>query len=181
MIETIAALFSVFTSGAGGGLLGGIFGLFKQGQERKERIEMARINIERDEAEYRNAGEERKHSLLMLEKGAEIEIEKVEAETEAEIEVSHQAALSSAQDALKGLNTTSGMDNYRASVRPSLAYWAMGVFSIMLGWAFWEYKGHISDETGLDLLVGMFATLTFIATSMTTFYFVSRTNSAPAK
>jgi hypothetical protein len=179
MLTTVAALFSVFTSGAGGGLLGGVFGLFKQSQERKERVDMARINLERDQLEYSEAQKERTHSLTMLKAGASIELEKVQTETEAEIEVSHQNALSSAQDALKGLNTTTGMDNFRASVRPMLAYWAVALFSGMLIWAFIEYSDTISDGDGKEILLGMFGTLTFIVTSVTSFYYVSRRNTAP--
>jgi len=169
----------VFTSGAGGGIVGGIFGLFKQSQERKERVEMARINVERDQLEYENASKEREHSLLMLEKGAEIELEKVQTETEAEIEITQQNALSSAQDALKNLNTSTAMDNFRASVRPLLAYWGVTLFTAMLGWAFYEYKDTIDKDTGKQILIGMFATLTFIVTSITSFYYVSRRNSSP--
>lgn len=179
MLTTLTALFSVLTSGAGGGLLGGIFGIFKQSQERKERVEMARINIERDNLEYQNAKAERDHALLMLDKGGEIEVEKVQVEAEAEIEVAHQSALSSAQEVFKNLKTSTGMDNYRASVRPSLAYWGATLFTVMLCWAFIEFHSTIDAEIGKQILVGMFSTLTFIVTSITTFYYVSRRNSAP--
>lgn len=179
MITAITALFTVFTSGAGGGIVGGIFGLFKQSQERKERIEMARVNLERDQLEYANAAKERDHALVMLNAGAKVELDKVEMETEAEIEITHQHALSSAQDALKNLKTTSGMDNFRSSVRPVLAYWGAILFSVMLGWAFMEYRETINSETGKQILIGMFSTLTFIVTSITTFYYVARRNPSP--
>lgn len=179
MLTTLTAIFTVLTSGAGGGLLGGIFGIFKQSQERKERVEMARINLERDNLEYQNAKAERDHALLMLDKGGEIEVEKIQTEADAEIEVAHQSALSSAQEVFNNLKTTSGMDNYRASVRPTLAYWGAILFSSMLGWAFYKYHGLIDAETGKQILVGMFSTLTFIVTSITTFYYVARRNTAP--
>ena len=179
MLTALSGLFTVLTSGAGGGLLGGIFGIFKQSQERKERVEMARINLERDDLEYQNAKQEREHALLILEKGGEIEVEKVKTESEAEIEVAHQSALSSAQDALKNLKTTSGMDNYRGSVRPTLAYWGAILFTVMLCWAFWKFGGTIDKDAGKQILIGMFSTLTFIITSIITFFYVARRNSAP--
>ena len=179
MLTAVSGLFAVLTSGAGGGLLGGIFGIFKQSQERKERVEMARINLERDDLEYQNARQEREHALLILEKGGEIEIEKVKTEAEAEIEVAHQSALSSAQDAIKNLKTTSGMDNYRGGVRPTLAYWGALLFTIMLCWAFWKFGDTIDPDTGKQILIGMFSTLTFIITSIITFFYVARRNSAP--
>lgn len=190
MISALTALFTVMTSGAGGGILGGIFGLFKQSQERKERVEIARIEKERDELEYRNAESERKHAMDMLNRQAELgleqtrvagqlELEKVQTETEAAAEIANQKALNSAQKVFANLKTTSGMDNYRASVRPSLAYWFAFLFSLMLGWAFWEYREQIDPETGKQILIGMFGTLTFLVTSIGTFYYVSRRNSAP--
>ena len=175
----LTAILGILGSGAGGGLLGGFFGLFKQSQERKERVEMARINLNRDNAEYQNSRDERAHALLILEKGGQIELEKIQTESEAEIEVAHQSALSSAQDALKNLKTTTGMDNFRASVRPVLAYWGALLFSVMLGWAFVEFSDTIDKETGKQILVGMFSTLTFIVTSVVTFYYVGRRNSSP--
>lgn len=176
MITGLTALFSVLTSGAGGGIIGGIFGLFKQGQERKERVEMARLELERDEMEYKNASEERKHALIMLEKGAEMEAMKIETEAEAHIEVANQKSLGKAQDVFKSLKTTSGMDNYRASVRPTLSYWIAILFTIMIGWAFWKFNATIDDETGKTILIGMFSTLTFTLTSVVSFYYVSRRN-----
>lgn len=180
MLTTITGLFTILTSGAGGGLLGGIFGLFKQSQERKERVEMARVNLERDQLEYQNAKAERDHALLILEKGGQIELEKIQTESEAEIEVAHQSALSTAQVAeFKGLNTSGRMDNLRASVRPVLAYWAALLFTVMLAWAFIEFSDTIDIDTGKQILLGLFSTLTFIVTSVTVFYYVARKNSAP--
>ena len=179
MIEAISGIFAVLTSGAGGGLLGGMFGIFKQSQERKERVAMAQINLKRDQLEYQNAKAERDHALIMLDKTGELELRKVEAEADAEIEVTHQSALASAQDALKNLKTSSGMDDFRASVRPVLAYWGAILFTAMLGWAFYTYRDTIDSEIGKQILIGMFATLTFIVTSIITFYYVARRNPAP--
>lgn len=179
MFTAITTLFTVLTSGAGGGLLGGIFGLFRKSQDRKERVEMARISIERDQAEYANAAEERKHALAMLEKGAEIEVEKVAMETEAAIEVSHQQTLSSAQaEEFKGLNTTPPIDNLRASVRPILAYWSAALFTVMIGWAFYKYGHLITQADGKQILLGLFASLSFIVSSVVMFYFISRRNTS---
>lgn len=175
----MSALLALLTSGAGGGIIGGILGLFKQSQERKERVEMARIEQARDQMEYENAAAEREHALLMLDKTGEIELGKIQSETEAEIEVAHQAALSSAQDALKGLNTSTAMDNFRASVRPALAYGFSIIFSIMLAWTFWKFSDTIDAAAGHELLLGMFGTLTFLVTSIGTFYYVARRNPAP--
>lgn len=179
MFTAITALFSVFTSGAGGGLLGLVGGLFKQSQERKERVEMSRIDIERDAAGYANDKEERAHALIMLDKGASIELEKAQTETEASIDIENQKTLSSAQEVFKNLDTSTETDDYRARVRPNLAYWGVALFTIALGWAFYEFKDTIDEETGKQILVGMFATLTFIVTSITTFYYVSRRNNSP--
>lgn len=179
MITALSGLFAILTSGAGGGIFGGIFGLFKQSQERKERVEMARINLERDQADYANADKERAHALTMIEKGGEIEVEKIQTEAEAETEIAHQKALSNAQESIKNLNTTSGMDNFRASIRPSLAIWGALLFTIMLCWAFWKFGDTIDLVTGKQILVGMFGTLTFIVTSITTFYYIGRPNKRP--
>ena len=179
MLSTITALFSILSSGAGGGIVGGIFGLFKQSQERKERVAMAEIDVKRDILEYKNAEAERNHALVMLDKAGSLELEKVQTEAEAEVEVTHQNALSAAQDVFKNLNTSRGLDNYRASVRPTLAYWGAGLFSVMLCRAFYKYNGTIDEETGKQILLGMFGTLTFIVTSITAFYYLSRKNSAP--
>lgn len=175
----IASIVTLLTSGAGGGIVGGVLGLFKQRSERKERIETARINLERDKIDYENSEKERQHALVMLERGAKLELEKVETEAEKEIEVSHQKALSSAQDALKNLKTSTGMDNYRASVRPTLAFWFVLLFTVLLCWAFYSFHESITEETGGKLLEKLFSTLTFTVTSIVTFYYVARRNSKP--
>jgi len=176
----LTGILTALSTGAGGGLLGGLFGLFKQSQERKERVEMARIELERDTAEYTNDKAEREHALSMLEKGGRLEIEKVMTESEAEIEVSHQATLGAATIAeFSNLNTSSWMDNFRASIRPSLAVWASALFTTMLVWAFCEYSDKITAEEGKVILLGLFATLEFTVSSVVTFYYVSRRNSAP--
>lgn len=180
MIEAIGSVLGLLGSGVGGGLLGGIFGIWKQRQERIERAEMARIELERDQAEYSNAKEERAHSLVLLEKGAQIEVDKLEIEAEAEMDIANQAAMGKAQEAEFGnLGTTTGMDNFRAMVRPTLALWAWGLFNIMLGWAFYKFADRIDADMGLQILLGLFATLNFTVSSIVTFYYVARRNNTP--
>lgn len=190
MLTTLTALFTVMTSGAGGGLLGGIFGLFKQSQERKERIEIARIEVDRDKIEAQSAKEERAHAMEMLNRQAELGIEKIEVkgqmelekvltESEAAMEIENQKALGRAQGVFTQLDTTTGMDNFRASVRPALAYWFSAMFTVFLAWAFFKFGEKIDADTGKQILIGMFGTLTFLVTSIGTFYYVSRRNSAP--
>jgi hypothetical protein len=177
MITTLIALLS---SGAGGGLLGGIFGLFKQSQERKERVEMAHIELDRDTAEYANDQAERDHTLLVLEKSGRLEIEKVATESEAAMEISNQDARGAAViSEFKNLNTSGGLDNFRASIRPLIAVWAVSLFSYMLVWAFSKYSAGLSAVEGKEILLNLFATLSFTITSVVTFYYVSRRNSAP--
>jgi len=179
IVTILTGVFSIFTSGAGGGILGGIFGLFKRSQDRKERVELARLNLERDQLEYAEARNEREHALTLLKANGDIELEKIQTEAEAEMEVAHQSALSNAQGALKRLKTTSSMDNYRASIRPTLALWAAILFSGMLGWAFYSFRDLITIDEGKTLLLGMFATLNFIVTSVVSFYYVSRRDDSP--
>ncbi len=180
MIEAIGSVLGLLGSGVGGGLLGGIFGIWKQRQERIERAEMARIELERDNMEYANAKAERDHSLVLLDKGAKIELDKIETETEAEIEIANQVVMGKAQKAeFAGLDTTSGMDNFRACVRPTLALWAWALFNAMLGWAFYKFADRIDADMGLQILLGLFATLNFTVSSIVTFYYVARRNNTP--
>lgn len=177
MLTALTGIITVLTSGAGGGILGGVFGLFKQSQERKERIELEKIQVERDRLDIEDRKLEREHQLTMLEKGAELKIQEVQTEAEAEMEIANQAALQTAQKAeFSKLNTTSSMDNYRASVRPTLAYWAAILFSLALGYAFYKWNAKIDQDTGKQILLGMFGTLSFTVTSVVTFYYVSRRN-----
>ena len=175
----IDIILGVLTSGAGGGIIGGILGLFKQAQERKERIEVAKFNLERDRLEYENAEKERNYRLAMYKKGADIDFEKVQTEAEREIDVSHMEALSNAQEVFKNLKTSVWMDNFRASVRWVLAYWAATLFSIALIWSFYEYRGLITPESGKNILIDLLSTLTFVVTSIVTFYYIARRNKGP--
>lgn len=186
----IATLIALFSSGAGGGLLGGLFGLGKQWLERGERAQQRKDDLERDRLEYDNADKERSHALTMLNRTAELNLEQskveaaanlaeTEAETEAEIAVANQEALNSAQDVFKNLKTSTGMDNFRASVRPMLAYFFSILFSVCLWWFFDEYSSTITNEEGKSALLALVATLNFTVTSIVTFYYVSRRNSAP--
>lgn len=177
MIETIIAL---LTSGAGGGIVGGIFGFFKQREERKERLEVRKLDLERDRIDAEERKADRQHELIMLEKGADLSLRETEVTTEAEIAVANQSALKGAQQfEFQSLKTTSAMDNWRASVRPFLAYWAAGLFTTMLGWAFHKWHELITADQGIQILMGLFTTLTFAVTSVITFYYMARRNPAP--
>lgn len=173
-------LISLLTGGAGGGIVGAITGIFKQAQERKERVEMARIDLERDQAEYANAEAQRKHDLEVLEKGGQLKLQELQTESEVEMEVAHQQTLSTAQiEEFKNLNTSSWVDNLRGSIRPGLAIWFSALFSVMIAWAFYKYSNQITDTEGKQILLGLFTTLSFTVTSIVTFYYVARRNSAP--
>jgi hypothetical protein len=173
----LTTLFTVLTSGAGGGIFGGILGLFKSSQENKKEISLAEIEMKRDVAEYANATEQRKHDLLVIEKTGQLKLDGIETEAEMEIEVAHQSTLGKATIAeFRNLNTSTWMDNLRASVRPVAAYWFSILFSYMLIWAFWKYADSITPAEGKQILMGLFGTLTFAVTSILSFYFVARSN-----
>lgn len=169
-------VFGLLTSGAGGGIIGGVFALFKGAQELKEKIAFARIEKERDEMEYENAREERAHQVVLMEKGAQIELEKIQTETEAEVDIANQAALSRAQGQEFKLKTTSWMDNLRASVRPVLAYTFTLLFIGLSAWSFVEFASQLNDKDGKELLLMFIQTLTFTVTAIVTFYYVARRN-----
>lgn len=174
---TLTTLFTVLTSGAGGGIFGGILGLFKSSQENKKEIALAKIEKDREVAEYANAAEQRKHDLMVIEKTGQLKLDEIETEAEMEIEVAHQATLGKATVAeFRNLNTSTWMDNLRASVRPVTAYWFSLLFSWMLIWAFWRYADKITPDEGKQILLGLFSTLTFAVTSILSFYFVARSN-----
>ena len=173
----ISGILSILTSGAGGGLIGGIMGLFRQSTESKERIELAKLSIERDSLEYKEAELDRKHQLVMLNSGAQIELDKVITETEAEAEIATVSALGKAQKVFANLKTSTWMDNYRASVRPTFAYFVMAMFTVFLAWAFSHHSEGIGVDQGGLVLIGLLDTLVFMVTSITSFYFVSRPNS----
>lgn len=175
-MDILTTLFTLLTSGAGGGLLGGIFGLFRKSQEVKERIELEKIQMQREEYQRQDRASQRDHEVKILEMGGDIDLKQSINEWQGRIEVANQAALSKAQDSLNNLNTTSGMDNYRASVRPTQAYWITVMFTVMIGWAFSKWHGLITDEAGYEIMMGMFSTLSFAFTSVIMFYFVNRNN-----
>jgi hypothetical protein len=49
----------------------------------------------------------------------------------------------------------------------------------MLAWSFWKFNDQLDSETGKLILLGLFSTLSFIVTSVISFYYVSRRNSKP--
>jgi hypothetical protein len=180
----MSAILAMLLGGSGGGVLGslfgGVFGLFKQNMDRKERIELERIRIERDKIDLDNDREERNHQLLLLEKTGGIQLKEAQTEAEAEMEIAYQDNFGKAQMAeFSGLITTPKMDNYRSSVRPTLAYWFSALFSVLLIWAFCAFSDLILPDEGKLILTGLFATLTFTVSNIITFYYVSRKNTAP--
>ena len=173
----ITALFPFLASGAGGGLLGTVTALFKHKIEAKERIDLQEVMLKRDQIEADSLESQRTHEMAMLNAGAEISLQTAQVESESEAEIANQAALKTATTTeFKGLKTSSFMDNYRASVRPTLAYWFTFIFNAILFWAFWKFSGEITQDQGVLILLGLFATLEFVVTSLISFYYVSRRN-----
>lgn len=186
----ITAILTFFGSSAGGSIVGGVFGMFSKiidGKNQREadaiasaeRIESGKINLERDKMEYENAKAERDHAITMHEKGALFALQKVETETEAANDIAHMEALGQAQDVFANFKTDTKTDNYRALVRPNLAYWAAGLFTVILLWAFYVYRGQITQSQGSELLLMMISTVCFTVSSIVTFYFMARRNKGP--
>lgn len=181
MGATLSGLLSVLTTGASGGIVGGILALFRTAGERKERLALKEIELKRDQAEYADARAREQHQLTMLEKGAQLELEKTQTEGEIAADLAHQQTLSTAQVAeFQKLNTSRWMDNWRASVRVFLGYSFTAVFFAALFWAFGTYRDDITADQGLEILIGLFATLEFGVSSVISFYLVARAN-APAR
>lgn len=179
MLDTISGLFNLVGSGAGGVIIGGITGLWKQHQEKKERIAMANINLERDKIDLENEREQRAFELERLDRGATIERQQAQVEGEIALDLANIESIGAAQSTLNNLKTSTKMDNYRGSVRPTIAYWIVILFSIMLGWSFWSFNDAITSAQGLTLLLNLFSTLTFTMTSVVSFYYVARRNTRP--
>ena len=179
-MDVITGIVGLLTSGAGGGILGGILGIAKQIQERKERTEQQRINTEILKLELEDAQKDRDHQLTLIEKNYSFEISKANNEKETELEVSYSEGLKkSITDEFNKLSTSTTVDNYRALIRPSLALWACFLFSTMLVWAFWNYATLIKPDQGLNILLDLFNTLNFTVVAIVTFYYYARKNSAP--
>mgnify|MGYP000389160619 CR=1 FL=1 len=181
MLENIGDILtgglSLLTGGAAGGVVGAISAIWKSSQENKLKIELERLNNEREAREYDNAKSEREHQAWLVTQGHANEMDKIKTETDAELDIATMQALQVSSAAEFGdLNTTSAMDNYRASVRPTVAYWSVLAFNVMLCWAFSEFSDQINESAGLQILLGLFATLNFTVASVISFYYVSRNN-----
>jgi len=176
MIETIIA---VLTGGAGGGIVGGILALFKQKGETRERIAMAELELRRDEIEAEERQKDREHERLILRSEGDIKLATIQTESEAEIEVTNMRALGDAQAVFSNLNTSTWMDNLRASVRPLLAYYAIALFSCILCYFSHNFIDTITVEQGTLILLKLITTLTFMMSSIVSFYYVSRRNPKP--
>lgn len=177
MFSTIVTL---LTSGAGGGIVGGILALFRTAGERKERLELEKLSVQRDQMEIEDRRATERHDLAMLEKGAEVKIQQAQAEGEiaADIENTRQRGMAAAAE-FTGLKTTSGMDNFRAAIRPALASIFTVFFICVFLWAFAQYREQLTASDGKEILLGLFATLEFAVTSIISFYYVSRRNAKP--
>lgn len=169
-------LVGLLVSGAGGGVLGGVFGLARHFMDSKKLVRLAEIELKRDKMDADESERERSHALLLIEKQADVSLAETEATIQGEINVAHSKTLAASQDKEFGrLNTTRKMDNYRASVRPTLAYWFSLIFSVFLFWSFYNFSDTLSDIAP-QLMAGLLSTLTFIVTSIITFFYVSRPN-----
>ena len=174
-----ATILSIFTSGAGGGIVGGILALFKTAGERKERLELAKLELQRDQEEYKALKEQRDHEAAMQAAGAAQAL--AQAETEGNIAADIQNSKAKATGLLTEfakLQTSQWVDNIRGLVRPLLVLWAVSLFSAMFVWAFGEYSDMLTKEDGKEILMGMFLTLNFSLNAIVQFYFVARSNSA---
>jgi len=177
----IATLITLLTSGAGSGIVGGIFGIFRQWGDRKERVRMAEIGLENRRVEAEEAQKVREHGLVMLKESADLALIQTKVEMDGAAAIANQQAQAAAQTAeFSNLDTkTSSVDKLRGSVRPVMAYWVMTMFNLALAYSFYKWADKITPVEGKEILLLLVSTLLFMATSITTFYYVSRKNAAP--
>lgn len=173
ILESILAIVS---TGAGGGVVGAITGLFTKRMDHKREIELANIELKSAVLESKDAQAERDFQINITTKRGEIELKKTNAETAAAIDIAHSAALGEAQSVFKNLKTSEKMNNFRMSVRPFLAYAFTFVYFVMLVWAFDKYAQLISATEGHGILIMLIQTLNFTVSSLISFYFVARRN-----
>lgn len=172
-----ASLFSLLTTGAGGGIVGGILALFRTAGERKERLEMRKLEIQRDAMEYEAQEKSRSHELAMLERGAELKLKQAETEGEIAADIANSTAKTAAvATEFANLNTSSWVDNCRAMIRPILALFFTAFFTVIFLWAFNQYRDQLTPVDGKEILMGLFLTLEFAVTSILSYYYVSRRN-----
>ncbi len=171
------ALFSLLTSGAGGGIVGGVLALFRTAGERKERLESKKIDLERDAMEYANIRATQSHEKDMLTAGAEIALKQAETEGEIAADITNSTSKGKAVvSEFKDLNTSGWVDNTRALIRPVLSIFFTVFFTIIFLWSFNQYRDQLTAIDGKEILMGLFLTLEFAVTSILSFYFVSRRN-----
>tara|TARA_R110002012_G_scaffold61450_1_gene161099 strand:+ start:1642 stop:2166 length:525 start_codon:yes stop_codon:yes gene_type:complete len=168
-------LVGLLVGGAGGGVLGGVFGLARHFMDSRKSVSMENIKLDRDKLDAEESKKEREHALLLIEKQSDVRLAETEARIEGEISIEHSKALREGQKVFHGLKTTSKMDNYRASVRPTLAYWFSVIFSGFLFWSFYNFSDTLI-QSAPQMMIGLVSTLTFIVTSIITFFYVSRPN-----
>lgn len=156
----MGALLGLLGSATGGGIIGIASGLFTKFIDRGERLKMAQIELDRDKLEQEENALQHSRSLELLKEGAVIEAARLETETDAAIDIATMDTLAEGiKTEFQGLNTTSKMDNLRASVRPVFAYFVMFVFSVLLIWTFKKFRLEIDTAAGLALLTMLFDTL----------------------
>jgi len=172
-------ILAIFTSGAGGNIMGGILALFKTAGERKERIELRRLDIEQDNLEYAEAEKLRAHERETTQQDADNAIRQTETEGDIAAEVATVTSRGQAVVAeINNLKTSQWVDNIRALMRPLLVTWAVSFFTGMFIWAFGKYSGLITQAEGIEILKGMFLTLNFAVNASIQFYLVARSNNA---
>lgn len=174
------AILGILTTGAGGGIVGGLLALFRTSGERKERLALAQLELDRDRMDAAEAAKEHDRAKEMIALNASVQLQKVETETDAEIEIEGMKALDSAQIAeFANLNTSTWVDNWRAIIRPALCTALSFIFFGMLIWAFAKYNDEITATEGKEILAGLFLTLEFGVNAAWSFYYVARRNSRP--
>lgn len=174
MWETLLAL---LTAGTGGGLIGGATGLVSKLIDMRHAARMEEVRLKREEQARIERQDEMAHELALHAAGALAAREQAEVQAEADAIKGQMEALKAGQAAeFTTLKTTSGMDNYRASVRPTLAYVVSTVFLSLCLWAFYEFASTITVAEGAALLKNLIVTLESMATAIIAFYYVSRSN-----
>lgn len=164
-----------FASGASGGLLGGGLGVLKALVDNKRELALENLKLERDKLSTEEAKQERLHTLAVMSAQGKQETELLTVESEAAADLAQMAAIKEAQQfEFSGSAPSTFIENLRKSVRPVVAYWTTLIFTLFLGWVFWEFNDSVTPEQGGALLLSLAGTLTFLVTSQNAFYYVSR-------
>lgn len=169
------AITSILVSGAGGGIVGIVSGLFKKGMDLRHEAKLEEIRLERDREDRIAREIEQGHEIEMLQLRQQGRVEQAQVETEGQAEIEALRGQMEAQRHEFGnLSTSTWMDNLRSSVRPVLAYKYSFLFTALLFWAFWRFSSMITADQGLTLLTGLMNTLEFAVMAIIGFYYVQR-------